>query len=100
MRTIVKMLAILAMGTVMFGCNQCADNKSVIQPVAQTTCPVMDGGSIDKKYFADYDGKRIFFCCGSCPDVFKKDPAKYVKKLEDKGVVLEKTPAEKEEKAK
>ena len=58
---------------------------------AQTVCPVM-GGKINKAIFADYKGKRVYFCCGACPAVFKKDPAKYVKALEDKGVVLDKTP--------
>ncbi len=28
---------------------------------------------------ADYNGKTYYFCCASCPDDFKKDPAKYVK---------------------
>lgn len=60
---------------------------------AQTTCPVM-GGKIDKAIFADYDGKRIYFCCKGCPAEFAKDPAKYVKKLEDDGVTLEKAPSE------
>jgi YHS domain-containing protein len=60
--------------------------------VAQTTCPVM-GGKISKKYFSDYDGKRVYFCCDDCPGEFKKDPAKYVKKLEDAGVTLEKAPS-------
>jgi YHS domain-containing protein len=58
---------------------------------AQTTCPVM-GGKINKAIFADYQGKRVYFCCGACPAEFKKDPAKYVKILEDQGVVLDKTP--------
>jgi YHS domain-containing protein len=50
------------------------------------------GGKISKAIFADYRGKRVYFCCGGCPAVFAKDPAKYVKALEDKGVVLDKTP--------
>jgi len=58
---------------------------------AQTICPVM-GGKINKAIFADYQGKRVYFCCGGCPAVFAKDPAKYVKALEDKGIVLDKTP--------
>jgi YHS domain-containing protein len=58
---------------------------------AQTVCPVM-GGKINKAIFADYQGKRVYFCCGGCPAEFKKDPAKYVKAMEDKGIVLEKTP--------
>ena len=57
----------------------------------QTTCPVM-GGKINKAIFVDYQGKRVYFCCGGCPAEFNKDPAKYVKALEAKGVVLDKTP--------
>ena len=59
---------------------------------AQTKCPVM-GWDIDKSRFVDYKGNRIYFCCASCPEEFKKDPEKYIKKLKDSGVVLEKTPA-------
>ncbi len=58
---------------------------------AQTVCPVM-GGKINKAIFADYQGKRVYFCCGACPAEFAKDPAKYIKAMEEKGVVLEKTP--------
>ena len=57
--------------------------------VAQTTCPVM-GGAINKALYGDHDGKRVYFCCGGCSADFKKDPAKYVKKLEDAGVTLAK----------
>jgi YHS domain-containing protein len=31
------------------------------------------------KMFADYKGKRYFFCCAGCPAAFKKEPAKYAK---------------------
>lgn len=31
----------------------------------------------EKKMFADYKGRRYFFCCAGCPEAFKKDPAKY-----------------------
>ena len=54
----------------------------------QTTCPVM-GGKINKDIYADYEGKRVYFCCDACISPFKKDPAKYISKLEGEGVVLE-----------
>ncbi len=57
----------------------------------QTKCPVM-GGKIDQKLYADHDGKRVYFCCPMCVGEFKKDPAKYIKKLEDEGVVPELVP--------
>jgi YHS domain-containing protein len=56
---------------------------------AQTTCPVM-GGAVDKNTFVDIDGKRIYVCCGGCIAKVKKDPAKYVKKLEAEGITLDK----------
>jgi YHS domain-containing protein len=58
----------------------------------QETCPVM-GGKINKSIYTDYDGKRVYFCCNACPEPFKKEPEKYIKKMEAEGVVLEKAPA-------
>ena len=57
----------------------------------QTICPVM-GGKINKEIYADYEGKRVYFCCKGCIGEFKKDPAKHIKKLEEEGVALEKVP--------
>jgi YHS domain-containing protein len=60
----------------------------------QTTCPVM-AGEVDKSVYADYDGKRVYFCCDACRKDFQKNPAMYIKKMEDQGIILEKTPAPK-----
>ena len=57
----------------------------------QTMCPVM-GGEIDKKYYADHEGKRVYFCCPACKAPFEKDPHKYIEKLEAEGVELEDVP--------
>ena len=57
----------------------------------QTTCPVM-GGAINKALFVDHDGKRIYLCCAGCTGAVKADPAKYIKKLEDQGIALDKAP--------
>ncbi len=59
----------------------------------QTLCPVM-GYAINKKIFVDYNGKRVYFCCNGCPETFKKDPDKYMKKLAAEGVELEPAPAQ------
>ncbi len=59
---------------------------------AQTTCPVM-GGAVNHKIFTDYQGQRIYFCCKGCTADFNKDPAKFIKKLQEQGVVIEKAPA-------
>lgn len=65
----------------------------------QTTCPVM-GGRINKKLFVDYQGKRIYVCCSGCIKKLKDNPEKYIKKLEEAGVVLAKAKNDGHEKAK
>ncbi|MBU4251943.1 MAG: YHS domain-containing protein [Candidatus Omnitrophica bacterium] len=46
-------------------------------------CPV-SGEKIEEKMKAvyEYKGKIYNFCCASCVDDFKKDPQKYIKKVE------------------
>ena len=61
-------------------------------PKRQALCPVM-GGAVNTNLYADAEGKRVYFCCGGCISAFKKDPAKYIAKLEKDGVSLEKAPA-------
>ena len=58
----------------------------------QTACPVM-GGQVNTNIYVDANGKRVYFCCNGCPAEFKKNPAKYIAKLEKDGVTLDKTPA-------
>lgn len=60
-----------------------------LQP--QTTCPVY-GGDIDKSQFVDINGKRIYVCCAACIADIKKDPDKYIKKLEAQGQGVESIP--------
>jgi YHS domain-containing protein len=60
---------------------------------AQTTCPVL-GGPINKKHHVDHQGKRIYACCAGCVAKMKKNPEKYIEKLEARGVTLEAVPAE------
>lgn len=57
----------------------------------QEYCPVM-GGKIDKNVYADYQGKRVYFCCTSCKQEFLKNPDKYIQKLEEQGVDIATTP--------
>ncbi|MGL1863782.1 MAG: hypothetical protein OCC46_14760 [Pseudodesulfovibrio sp.] len=61
-------------------------------PGNQKLCPVM-GFEITKELFTDFDGKRIFFCCSSCPPDFKETPDKFMEQLRKHGVILEDAPA-------
>jgi YHS domain-containing protein len=77
-----------------FGCGKAEKAAPAASgPKMQTTCPVMDGNPINKEFFADYQGKRVYFCCGACPGLFAKNPEKYMQKLKDAGVTLEDAPA-------
>ena len=58
----------------------------------QTICPVMDE-AIDKQFYVDHKGQRVYFCCPTCIKAFKADPEKYLKKMKAEGVALEKVPS-------
>ena len=44
-------------------------------------CPVMPGEAAKVKFYLDYQGERIYFCCRACTRAFKKNPQKYLKNL-------------------
>jgi YHS domain-containing protein len=46
----------------------------------QKTCPIM-GNPINKELYAEYKGKKVYFCCPGCKPKFEGDPEKYVAKL-------------------
>ena len=51
--------------------------------VANKFCAVEGKGhDVDPKVTYEYKGQLIGFCCSDCIDEFKKDPDKYVKKME------------------
>ncbi|MGO9021886.1 MAG: YHS domain-containing protein [Syntrophobacteraceae bacterium] len=84
-----KLIVLLSvtLGLLTFGWNM--PGMALAEP--QTKCPVMKG-KIDEKFFVDYKGKRIYFCCAGCVEQFNKDPEKYMKKMEEEGVTPAKTP--------
>ena len=57
----------------------------------QEKWPAM-GNKINKDVYADYDGKRVYFCCAGCNKAFMKDPDKYLGEMKEAGVVLAATP--------
>jgi YHS domain-containing protein len=40
-------------------------------------------GEMGKPFVYEYKGREIKFCCPGCLKDFKKDPAKYIKKIEE-----------------
>ena len=63
-----------------------ADDKAPakVKPYTLKTCVVSDEklGGMGDPYVYVHEGREIKFCCKNCLKDFKKDPAKYLKKIE------------------
>jgi YHS domain-containing protein len=61
-----------------------AKDVPMSKDVGNKICPVT-GEKIDPKTKVtyEYDGRVYNFCCGMCVDPFKKDPQKYIKKVNE-----------------
>lgn len=91
-----KIFLVLSAGVLLFGLSQLTFAQSEkAEAVTQVTtkeavnvgnkiCPV-SGEKIDEKMKAiyEYEGKIYNFCCAACVEEFKKDPQKYIKKVEE-----------------
>ena len=55
------------------------------KPDKLTTCPVSGEklGEMGKPYVFVYQGQEVKLCCSGCKKDFDKDPAKYIKKIQD-----------------
>jgi hypothetical protein len=62
-----------------------AEKKKEPKPYPLKTCVVTDEklGEHGKPYVFTHEGQEVKLCCKSCLDDFKKEPAKYTKKIED-----------------
>jgi len=59
--------------------------KDAAKPYPLTTCVVSGEklGEMGKPYVFTYEGREIKMCCKSCRKKFDKDPAKYVKQIDE-----------------
>ncbi len=63
-----------------------ADKKDQkLKPYPLKTCVVSGEklGEMGDPYVWEYQGRELKFCCKGCVKDFKKDPAKYLKIIED-----------------
>ena len=60
-----------------------ADKK--LKPYPLKTCVVSGEklGEMGDPYVWEYQGRQIKFCCEGCVKDFKKDPAKYLKMIDE-----------------
>jgi YHS domain-containing protein len=50
--------------------------------VPQEECPVM-GGKVNRNLQLQHEGRRVYFCCGGCPQKFQANPERYLRKLDE-----------------
>ncbi len=64
--------------------DQAQDKPTKARPYTLKTCPVSGDelGAMGKAYTFEYQGREIKLCCKSCLKDFNKNPAKYVKKID------------------
>jgi len=63
-----------------------ADNKTEkLKPYTLKTCVVSGDklGEMGAPFVYAYEGREIKFCCKGCLKDFKKDPAKYIKMIDE-----------------
>ncbi len=66
--------------------SKAADDKTdKPKPYTLDTCVVSGDklGEMGKPYVFIYEGREIKMCCKGCLKDFNKDPAKYIKKIEE-----------------
>lgn len=90
---VVCFMVVLGMSSISFSQNQTeilepsAGDKTPAVNVGNKICPVSgmmvggDQGMAPATY--EYQGKIYNFCCSGCIEEFKKDPEKYIKKVEE-----------------
>ncbi len=62
-----------------------AAEKKPVKPYKLDTCAVTDEklGEMGKPFVFEYEGQEIKLCCKSCKKDFDKNPAKYIKKMQE-----------------
>jgi YHS domain-containing protein len=68
--------------------NATNDQQGTQAKVPQTVCPIMKG-KINLNVYADYQGKRVYFCCKGCIGDFNKNAAKIIADMESQGIILD-----------
>ena len=80
-----KKFALLALASLAVMASAQTKSKIPTKAPEKISCAVQKGDMVDvakatkSHMYADYKGRRYFFCCAGCPEAFKKDPAKFAK---------------------
>jgi hypothetical protein len=76
-------LSLVAGALSLAGASMAAEQPKA-KPYPLKTCVVSDEklGEMGTPYVFTHNGREVKLCCKSCLDDFKKEPAKFVKKIE------------------
>ena len=97
MKSIIKTTLLLLSPLAFISCNKenaeaeadapASEETAAVKPYPLDICLVSGEklGSMGEPVSIVHEGQEIKFCCDSCPPKFKKDPAKYLGKLETAG---------------
>jgi hypothetical protein len=81
-----RLIGVIAAGFLALPFSSLAADKSdaKAKPYPLKTCIVSDEdlGSMGEPFVFTHEGQEIKMCCKSCQKDFKKNPAKFLKKLE------------------
>jgi len=86
MNVIAGALALAVSLTTILAVDKVAKSDSNSNSYPLTTCVISGeklGGDMGDPYVFKQDGREVRLCCKSCLKDFKKDPAKYLKKLDE-----------------
>ena len=82
-----QVLTLIALLTLSFVATAADEKKAAkAKPYPLKTCVVSDekfGGDMGDPYIFTYQGREVKLCCKSCLKDFNKEPAKYLKKMDD-----------------
>jgi hypothetical protein len=85
LKLVVSSFALLGAGGLAFAAEPAKGAAPATKPAYPlTTCVISDEklGDMGKPVVIQHEGREVQFCCASCEKEFKKDPAKYLKKID------------------
>ncbi|HMS18204.1 MAG TPA: hypothetical protein PKA37_15275 [Planctomycetota bacterium] len=57
-----------------------AQDKASVPFYGNTTCPVMADKPINRKFFVEHEGQKIYVCCRNCQKKVQASPGEYLAK--------------------
>jgi len=70
--------------------NQTAEIKG--EPGKPQTIDIFSGKPVSKSVYTDFNGERIYFCCDVERKEFLKNPELIMKRIKDRGIILDTVP--------